>query len=129
MDWNLNVQFVEVQPLISFTGGVNTSPLHFHNHRNKDKVVVVIGATGTGKSRLSIDLAKKFQPEIINPDKIQVYKGLEIATNKVTEEESRGVPHHILGTVDSNVDYSAAHFCYDALLAIDSIIEQKSSLS
>lgn len=114
-----------VQPLISFTGGLNTNPLHFHNHGNKDKVVVVMGATGTGKSRLAIDLAKKFQAEIINSDKIQVYRGLEIATNKVTEEESRGVPHHILGTVDPNVDYSAANFCHDALLAIDSIIEQK----
>ncbi|KAJ1428784.1 P-loop containing nucleoside triphosphate hydrolase [Sesbania bispinosa] len=57
-----------------------------------------MGATGTGKTKLAIDVAKHFQPaEIVNSDKIQVYKGLDITTNKVTEEECAGVPHHLLG--------------------------------
>ncbi|KNA25291.1 hypothetical protein SOVF_007600 [Spinacia oleracea] len=112
----------QAQPLISFTGGLNTNSLNFHNR--KDKVVVVMGATGTGKSRLSIDLATHFQAEIINSDKIQVYKGLDIVTNKVTEEECRGIPHHLLGIKDPDADYNATNFRHDALLAIESIIEQ-----
>ncbi|GFP80211.1 adenylate isopentenyltransferase 7 mitochondrial [Phtheirospermum japonicum] len=58
-----------------------------------------MGATGTGKSRLAIDLATTFGGEIINCDKIQVYKGLDLIANKVTEVECRGVPHHLLGLV------------------------------
>ncbi|KAL0367602.1 UNVERIFIED_CONTAM: Adenylate isopentenyltransferase 5, chloroplastic [Sesamum radiatum] len=53
-----------------------------NKHQGKDKVVVVLGATGTGKSRLAIDLATRFGAEVINSDKIQVYKGLDIVTNK-----------------------------------------------
>ncbi|KAJ4866832.1 hypothetical protein Rs2_51636 [Raphanus sativus] len=63
----------------------------------KEKVVVILGATGTGKSRLSVDLATRFSGEIINSDKIQFYNGLEIATNQIPIPERRGVPHHLLG--------------------------------
>ncbi|KAJ4884218.1 hypothetical protein Rs2_34311 [Raphanus sativus] len=63
----------------------------------KDKMVVILGATGAGKSRLSVDLATRFPSEIINSDKIQVYKGLEITTNQITLPDRRGVPHHLLG--------------------------------
>ncbi|XP_021757076.1 adenylate isopentenyltransferase 5, chloroplastic [Chenopodium quinoa] len=107
-----------------FPGGLNSSSMNFHNNNHKDKVVVVMGATGTGKSKLSIDLAIQLQAEIINSDKIQVYKGLDIVTNKVTEEECRGVPHHMLGIIDPDVEYNAKDFRNDALLAIESIIEQ-----
>lgn len=92
--------------------------------RRKDKVVIVIGATGTGKSRLSIDLATRFPAEIVNSDKMQVYKGLDIATNKVTEEECRGIPHHMLGMVDPynyNEDFTAADFQDHASNVLESI--------
>lgn len=92
--------------------------------RRKDKVVVVMGATGTGKSRLSIDLATRFPAEIVNSDKMQVYEGLDIVTNKVTEEECRGVPHHLLGIVDSNADFTAMDFCHHASWAVESIVRQ-----
>jgi adenylate isopentenyltransferase (cytokinin synthase) len=59
-----------------------------------------MGTTATGKSKLSIDLATHFQGEIINSDKIQVYKGLDMLTNKISETERRGVPHHLLGFVE-----------------------------
>lgn len=72
--------------------------------RRKEKVVIVMGATGTGKSRLSIDLATRFPAEIVNSDKMQVYKGLDITTNKVTEEECKGIPHRMLGMVDPTAD-------------------------
>ncbi|KAG5609610.1 hypothetical protein H5410_020891 [Solanum commersonii] len=59
-----------------------------------------MGATGTGKSRLSIDLANHFRGEIINSDKMQVYQRLEIVTNKITHTEKQGVRHYLLGLVD-----------------------------
>lgn len=92
--------------------------------QQRDKVVFVMGATGTGKSRLSIDLATAFPGEIINSDKIQVHKGLDIVTNKVTKEEQCGIPHHLLGIVDQNVDYTAKDFCLMATHAVESILHK-----
>lgn len=86
-----------------------------------EKVVVVLGATGTGKSRLSIDLATGFPSEIVNSDKMQVYKGLDIVTNKITDEERRGVPHHLLGVIDPVVDFTAKNFRSMATAATKSI--------
>ncbi|KAF6153305.1 hypothetical protein GIB67_003495 [Kingdonia uniflora] len=66
-----------------------------------EKMVVVMGATGVGKSNLSIKLATQFSPaEILNCDKMQVYRGLDITTNKVPIEEQLGVPHHFLDQFD-----------------------------
>ncbi|WMV42924.1 hypothetical protein MTR67_036309 [Solanum verrucosum] len=67
-----------------------------NNKFNKKKVVFIMGATGTGKSRLSIDLATHFRGEIINSDKMQVYKGLKIVTNKITHTEKQGVRYYLL---------------------------------
>nr|AAT28191.1 isopentenyl transferase [Glycine max] len=114
-------------PLVSFQKGslMMESLFHHRNNSNKDKVVVIMGATGAGKTKLAIDVAKHFQPaEIVNSDKMQVYKGLDITTNKVTEEECGGVPHHLLGTVDPYINFSANDFCRYATLAIDSIVEK-----
>ncbi|TMW81997.1 hypothetical protein EJD97_007137 [Solanum chilense] len=63
---------------------------------NKKKVIFIMGAIGTGKSRLSFDLATHFREEIINSDKMQVYKGLEIVTNNITHTEKQGVRHYFL---------------------------------
>ncbi|XP_057956791.1 adenylate isopentenyltransferase 5, chloroplastic-like [Malania oleifera] len=112
------------EPLLSFTtgaGGFNMGTCNFNPRNWKEKVVIVIGATGTGKSRLSIDLATRFSAEVVNSDKMQAYRGLDIATNKVTADECRGVPHHLLGFVDPNADFSAAEFRRHASLAVDSI--------
>ncbi|PWA69407.1 isopentenyl transferases protein [Artemisia annua] len=102
------------------TGRMDLSALR---HRSqKDKVVVVVGATGTGKSRLSIDLATRYSAEIINSDKIQVYEGLDIVTNKMTYEECEGVPHHLLGIVDPEADFTAQNFVSTASLTMKSIV-------
>ncbi|KAA8543214.1 hypothetical protein F0562_021291 [Nyssa sinensis] len=90
----------------------------------KEKVVVVMGATGAGKSRLSIDLATRFRAEIVNSDKMQVYKGLDIVTNKINDEESRRVPHHLLGIIDPNSDFTATDFCDLASLSLKSIVNR-----
>ena len=68
-----------------------------NNKFNKKKVVFIMGATGTGISCLSIDFATHFRGEIIYSDKMQVYKGLEIVTNKITLTEKQGVRHYLLG--------------------------------
>ncbi|PAN18261.1 hypothetical protein PAHAL_3G190000 [Panicum hallii] len=62
-------------------------------------VVVIVGATGTGKTKLSIDAARALGGEVVNADKIQLYAGLDVTTNKVPLEDRRGVPHHLLGAV------------------------------
>ncbi|XP_021806510.1 adenylate isopentenyltransferase 5, chloroplastic-like [Prunus avium] len=115
----------QVQPMVSFQGppglpSINMDPFF----RRKDKVVFVMGATGTGKSRLAIDLATLYRAEIINSDKMQVYKGLDIVTNKVTEEECRGIPHHLLGNIDPNFNFTANDFKQHASLAIEEILER-----
>ncbi|XP_074310278.1 adenylate isopentenyltransferase 3, chloroplastic-like [Silene latifolia] len=91
----------------------------------RDKVVFIMGATGTGKSRLSIDLATRFSAEIINSDKIQAYKGLDIVTNKVTMEEQCGIPHHLLGILQpNNIDFTTRDFCLMATHAVESILKK-----
>ncbi|KAH8803211.1 IPP transferase-domain-containing protein [Xylogone sp. PMI_703] len=62
-------------------------------------LIFVLGATGTGKSELAVDLAKRFNGEIVNADAMQMYQGLPLVTNKITEEEQKGVPHHLLGFI------------------------------
>lgn len=88
----------------------------------KHQVVFIMGATGTGKSRLSVDIATKYSGEIINSDKMQVYKGLDIVTNKISENEKKGVPHHLLGEIDPESDFTARDFCHHALVAIRKVM-------
>ena len=64
-----------------------------------DKVIVIVGPTGVGKTRLSIELAKKYNGEIINGDSMQVYKELNIGTAKIKEEEKEGIPHHLFSGI------------------------------
>ncbi|XP_042488887.1 adenylate isopentenyltransferase 5, chloroplastic-like [Macadamia integrifolia] len=107
----------------SATGIINRER-PFNPIRRKEKVVFVMGPTGTGKSRLSIDLAHRFPSEIINSDKMQVYKGLDIVTNKVTKEEQQGIPHHLLGVINPDADFSAEDFRHHASLAVESIVDR-----
>lgn len=80
--------------------------------RRHPKVLVILGATGTGKSKLSVDLASTFFPnsEIINSDKIQLYRGLDITTNKLTLSQQLGVTHHLLGELDPVNSVSPSEF-------------------
>ncbi|XP_010524014.1 PREDICTED: adenylate isopentenyltransferase 3, chloroplastic-like [Tarenaya hassleriana] len=103
---------------------LNPNFLSLNLHPPKDKVVIIMGATGTGKSRLSVDLATRFPAEIINSDKIQVHQGLDILTNKITAEESCGVPHHLLGVLPPNADFTAANFRQMANLSVESILSR-----
>lgn len=89
-----------------------------------NKVVVVMGATGTGKSKLAIDLARRLCGEVVNSDKMQVYDGLDVVTNKVTEEECMGVPHHLINGVHPDEDFTASDFRVRATRAVDSIADR-----
>jgi tRNA dimethylallyltransferase len=74
------------------------------------KLLVILGPTSSGKSALAVKLAKKFKGEIISADSRQVYKGLDIATNKITPKEMRGVPHHLMSIVSPKKRFSVADF-------------------
>ncbi|MCJ1353084.1 MAG: hypothetical protein MMC33_003068 [Icmadophila ericetorum] len=63
----------------------------------RDPLIVILGATGTGKSQLAVALAERFHGEIINGDALQLYHGLPIATNKMSSQERKDIPHHLLG--------------------------------
>ena len=63
-------------------------------------VIVILGPTAVGKTKLSVELAKKLNGEIINADSTQVYKNLNIGTAKVTEEEKQGIAHHLFDIKD-----------------------------
>ncbi|KAL6976403.1 tRNA dimethylallyltransferase [Sarracenia purpurea var. burkii] len=92
--------------------------------RAKPKVVVIMGATGSGKSRLAIDLASHFPIEIINADSMQVYQGLDVLTNKVPLPDQKGVPHRLLGTISPNVEFTAKDFRDSAIPLIDDILSR-----
>lgn len=77
---------------------------------NVDKVVVVAGSTGTGKTKLAVALARALDGEIISGDSMQVYKGMDIGTAKVTMEEMEGVPHHLIDIQDPMEPYDVFQF-------------------
>ncbi|GIX73884.1 tRNA dimethylallyltransferase, partial [Caerostris extrusa] len=87
-------------------------------------IVAILGCTGTGKSKLAIELAKKFNGEIISADSMQVYKGLDIITNKVTPEEQREAVHYCINCVDPPSRYTVVDFKNQALPIITNIIKQ-----
>ncbi len=80
----------------------------------KPKVLVIAGPTASGKTSLSIKLAKQFSGEIISADSRQIYKTLDIGTGKVTEDEMEGVPHHLIDIVNPSETYNADDFKRDA---------------
>ena len=79
------------------------------NKKNElPKLIVIAGPTASGKSRLSVELACRFDAEIINADSMQVYRGMDIGTAKPTLEERKGIPHHLLDVIDPDQEYNAA---------------------
>lgn len=81
---------------------------------NKTFIVVVCGPTASGKTKLAVDIAKKFNGEIISADSMQIYKKLDIASAKPTEEEKEGVPHHLMDFLEPDTAYSVADYVIEA---------------
>ena len=88
----------------------------------KEKVIVICGPTASGKTALSIELAKKINGEIISADSMQIYKDMNIGTAKPTKEEMQGIKHYLLDFVSPNERYSVAQYKQDAKNAIKEII-------
>ena len=80
------------------------------NKNEKIRLIAVAGPTASGKTDLAIKLAKKYDGEIISADSMQIYKGMDIATAKPSEEEKQGIPHHLMDFVDSGDVFSVAEF-------------------
>ena len=91
---------------------------------DKPKVIVICGPTASGKTALSIELAKKINGEIVSSDSMQIYKDMDIGTAKVTKEEMQGVKHYLVDFVEPNKRYSVAEFKNDAENAIKNILEK-----
>lgn len=77
----------------------------------KKPLIVIAGPTASGKTALSISLAKHFDGEIVSADSMQIYKYMDIGTAKPTEEEKAGIPHYMIDIVDPSVNFSAADYC------------------
>jgi tRNA dimethylallyltransferase len=84
-------------------------------------VLAVLGPTASGKSALGLALAARFGGEIINCDSTAVYRGFDIGTDKLSPEEQRGIPHHLIDIADPTEVYTAAQFARDAAAAIRDI--------
>ncbi|XP_050075141.1 tRNA dimethylallyltransferase [Anopheles maculipalpis] len=85
-------------------------------------VVVILGSTGTGKTKLSLELAARYGGEVISADSMQVYTGLDIVTAKATQEEQQQVVHHLLSVVTPDQAFTVTHFRERALPIIDALL-------
>lgn len=90
----------------------------------KPKVVVIVGPTASGKTAISIELAKKINGEIISSDSMQIYKDMDIGTAKVTKEEAEGIKHYLIDCVSPDERYTVSDFKRDAENAMKEILEK-----
>jgi tRNA dimethylallyltransferase len=89
-----------------------------------NKLIVILGPTASGKTDLSIKLAKKYNCEIISADSRQIYNGLNIGSGKITEKEMQGIPHHLLSVANPKRRFTIAQYQKLALKAIRNIQER-----
>ncbi len=90
----------------------------------KEKVVVICGPTASGKTALSIELAKKINGEIVSSDSMQIYKEMDIGTAKTTKEEMQGIKHYMIDIISPEKRYSVADYKKEAKEAIREIIKK-----
>ena len=82
-------------------------------------IICIVGPTGVGKTKLSVELAKKYNGIVINADAMQVYKGMNIGTAKIKEEEKESIPHYLFDIVDVNKNYTVFDYQKDARKLIE----------
>ena len=90
----------------------------------RKRMVAVVGPTATGKTDLAIKLAQLYDGEIISADSMQIYKGMEIASAKPTEEEMQGIPHHLMSFISPSDTFSVSDYVRLASQAIDDVISR-----
>ena len=82
-------------------------------------ILCIVGPTGVGKTKMSVELAKKYDAIIINCDAMQVYKGMDIGTAKVTEEEKEGIEHYLFDFVDPKINYTVFDYQKDVRILLE----------
>ncbi len=87
-----------------------------------NKIIVIVGPTAVGKTYASVELAKKLNTEVISADSMQIYKGMDIGTAKITDEEKNGIKHHMIDIIEPNENYSVSDFKDKAEEIIDNIL-------
>jgi len=92
---------------------------------SKQKLIVILGPTASGKTDLSLKLAKRFNGEIISADSRQVYKGMNIGTGKITKKEMKGIPHYLLDIASPKRNFSVAQYQNLTLETIDKILKKR----
>lgn len=90
----------------------------------KNKLIIIAGPTAVGKTDLSINLAKKINGEIISADSMQIYKHMDIGSAKISKEEMKGVPHHLIDIIDPSVKFSVSNFKDLGKEAVNSILSK-----
>ena len=90
----------------------------------KPKVIVIAGPTASGKTGLSIEVAKRLNGEVVSADSMQVYKDMNIGTAKVTKEGAQGIKHYLIDVVSPDERYTVSNFNKDALEAIEKILAE-----
>jgi len=91
---------------------------------DKPFVLAVVGPTASGKTWLGVELAKEYDGEVVSADSIQIYKGMDIASAKPTEEEMQGIPHHLISVLDRDTPFSAADYVKMARGIIEDILSR-----
>lgn len=91
------------------------------NNTGKMELIVIVGPTASGKSAVAIELAKLVSGEIVSADSMQVYRGMDIGTAKITHEEMQGIKHYLIDAVNPNEQFSAAEYQTKARAAIEKI--------
>lgn len=87
-------------------------------------VIVILGPTGSGKSKLSISLAKKLGGEIVSCDSMQIYRRMDIGTAKISKKEMENIPHHMIDIVEPNEEFSVGEYVKQAKKIIAEIFER-----
>ena len=91
---------------------------------NKKTVIAIVGPTASGKTSLSVELAKRLDTEIISADSRQIYKEFDIATAKPSQEEMQGIKHHLMDFVEPTKDFTVADFKDQATKVMETLFEQ-----
>jgi tRNA dimethylallyltransferase len=90
---------------------------------SKEKLIVVLGPTSVGKTKVSVDIAKKINSEIISTDSMQIYKKMNIGTAKINEDEKEGIKHHMIDLITPDKEFTVYDYQLLAFKIIESLLE------
>ena len=91
-------------------------------------IIAIVGPTGVGKTNLSIELAKRYNAEIISCDSMQIYKKMNIGTAKITKNEMQNIKHHLIDIKDVSEDYSVFDYQKDARLILNKLLKENKNV-